>query len=96
MSLLFENYSFEEVIYLQIRFNEIKFFSRNTNNTDENSVNKQNTHTQTHTHTHTHTNTHTHTHQKHWKEKGKKTLEKGWRGGGPENNGADLDIKMHI
>ena len=47
MSLLFKNYSLEEVTYLLIRFNEIKFFPRNTKNTDKNGANKQNTHMHT-------------------------------------------------
>ena len=38
MSLLFKNYSFAEVAYLLIRFNETKFFPWNTKNTDKNGV----------------------------------------------------------
>ena len=53
MSLLFNNYSLVEVIYLLIRFNKSKFFLSNKNNTDGNGVKKQHTHTHTHTHKHT-------------------------------------------
>ena len=41
----FKNYSLVEVIHLLIRCNKTKFLLQNTNNTDRNSVNKQNTHT---------------------------------------------------
>ena len=40
MSLLFKSYSLTEVMYLLIRFNKSKFFSWNTNHTDEISVNE--------------------------------------------------------
>ena len=41
ISLLFKNYSLVDVIYLLIRFNKSKFFSRNRNSTDGNGINKQ-------------------------------------------------------
>ena len=43
MSLFFKYYSHVEVIYPLIRFNKIKFFPRNTKNTDRNDTNKQKT-----------------------------------------------------
>ena len=43
MALLFKNYSLVEDTHLLIRFNTTKFFPRKSN-TDENGVNKQNTH----------------------------------------------------
>ena len=49
MSLPFKNYSFEEIIYLLIRFNKTKSFLWNSKNTDRNDINEQNTHTHTHT-----------------------------------------------
>ena len=54
LSFLFKNYSFVEVINLLITCNKIKLFLLNTNNTNKNSVTKQNTslspkHTNTHT-----------------------------------------------
>ena len=45
MSFLLKNYSLVESVYLFIRCNKIKFFPRNTNDTDRNGVHKQNTHT---------------------------------------------------
>ena len=45
MSFLLENYSLVESAYLFIRWNNTKFFLRNTYDTDRNGVNKQNTHT---------------------------------------------------
>ena len=50
MSFLFKN-SLVNVIYLLIRGYKTRFVLWNTNNTDRNSVNKQNTHALTHTHT---------------------------------------------
>ena len=44
MSFLFQNYSFVKIIYQLIRCYKTRFFSRNTNDTDRNGVNKQNTH----------------------------------------------------
>ena len=45
MSFLLKKYSFVESIYQFIICNKAKFFLRNTNNTDRNSVNKNHTHT---------------------------------------------------
>ena len=45
MSFLLENYSLVESAYLFIRWNNTKFFLRNTYDADRNGVNKQNTHT---------------------------------------------------
>ena len=46
MSFLLKKYSLVESIYQFIICNKAKFFLRNTNNTDRNSVNKKHTHTQ--------------------------------------------------
>ena len=45
MSFLLKKYSLVESIYQFIICNKAKFFLRNTNNTDRNSVNKKHTHT---------------------------------------------------
>ena len=45
MYFLLKNYSLVESAYLFNRCNKTKFYPRNTNNTDRNSVNKKNTHT---------------------------------------------------
>ena len=50
MPFLFKNYLLVKVICLLIRCYKTRFFLWNTINTDENGVNKQNTHTH-HTHT---------------------------------------------
>ena len=45
MLFLLKNYSVVESVYLFIRYNKTKFFQRNTDNTDRNSVNKKKTYT---------------------------------------------------
>ena len=46
MSFLLKHYSLLKVAHLFNRCNQVKFFLRNTNNTDTNGVNKQKTTTQ--------------------------------------------------